>query len=679
MKQNNKIMSLVIISIMLMSLISTYAFAQTSYSTVIINSNGWSVSKDSTDNYYLTFVNTEGIQYNSVNFIASGKVVLLNYVDPTSDSDFRIQKGNMFVLTSALQFTHVVRYDSIDPTNRVLTFTDLGTGTRQVTYDEQGQGQMIVAGVTHRFRVSSAPYYSLAIDLNGDNTWSGQQIKIVTSTHEIIDVDDLVNKIRNGVVQSQPMVNLTNTTQITSALSGNVIETVKCVFSGSSKEEKCLNNQDTGCSGIGTCLTTIQGKAGEQVTWKSTCGGYAYTTIDGQAEYAKFNCETLQPIVQQIIQTVNYTPQYTANSVVHILNEGAKQTYNIGNKQYEVEVLVISETSNNGAGSIKLKINGQITNELKNGDKQTLTDGTIIEIGSILIQENAVKFKLETEAIQTPIIQQTSVTQSQISYPSFFSGKIPLIVVGDTAPSSDVMAAVNIATSIGAKRIKAVSKLTSEIKDIMQEDAILVGNSCTNPLINSLVGDITGCSTMKKGVGVVELVYHPTGKASVIVAGSSPEMTYLATTVLAKYSELILENKIVYPLPGINQFSTGAPVNSIDVQPTNSVSVQPAPVQVIQQNQACNGCEVNNRCLSLGVRLIDDKVMLAYCDWDKTFKAQKQENQACQNNYECVSNSCAGGKCQNVEKRIQAVEKQLKEQQTILQKIMDFFKSIFGG
>lgn len=92
----------------------------------------------------------------------------------------------------------------------------------------------------------------------------------------------------------------------------------------------------------------------------------------------------------------------------------------------------------------------------------------------------------------------------------------------------------------------------------------------------------------------------------------------------------------------------------------------------------CVGCEINQQCLQFGIRYVADNATPSYCDFDKTSKIQKQNNEACQNNYECVSNSCSDGKCTSVEERIQAVEKELKEQRTILQKILDFFKRLFG-
>jgi hypothetical protein len=87
----------------------------------------------------------------------------------------------------------------------------------------------------------------------------------------------------------------------------NVTEQVKCVFSNTAQNQECysekggctavvpryVNCNGSNCSTTAstiTCIASVNGKKGEQVTWKSTCGGYAYTTMDGQNDYAQFKC-----------------------------------------------------------------------------------------------------------------------------------------------------------------------------------------------------------------------------------------------------------------------------------------------------------------------------------------------------------------------------------------------------
>jgi hypothetical protein len=84
-------------------------------------------------------------------------------------------------------------------------------------------------------------------------------------------------------------------------------------------------------------------------------------------------------------------------AVAGILGENDKETYVVDGKEYEVEVLVISETSNAGEGSVKFRINGEITSELRDGETDVLADGTQIGIRDILatgkdIQKSIVQF-----------------------------------------------------------------------------------------------------------------------------------------------------------------------------------------------------------------------------------------------------------------------------------------------
>ena len=91
-----------------------------------------------------------------------------------------------------------------------------------------------------------------------------------------------------------------------------VKEQVKCVFYNSNQLQKC-NSPKGSCSGIETCIVDITGQVGEKITWKSSCGGYAYTTIDGNAEHANFKCAEattevpsvyVQPIVKEQVKCV---------------------------------------------------------------------------------------------------------------------------------------------------------------------------------------------------------------------------------------------------------------------------------------------------------------------------------------------------------------------------------------
>ncbi|MBI5355070.1 MAG: hypothetical protein HZB68_01300 [Candidatus Aenigmarchaeota archaeon] len=92
-------------------------------------------------------------------------------------------------------------------------------------------------------------------------------------------------------------------------------EEVKCVFSGSDAVQKCYEvSGGFSCSGSGTCVMAVSGPRGSQLTWKSSCGGYAYTTMDGQNDYAEFKCasDQTETIKKPCIQVI--TPATDGNN-----------------------------------------------------------------------------------------------------------------------------------------------------------------------------------------------------------------------------------------------------------------------------------------------------------------------------------------------------------------------------
>jgi len=89
-----------------------------------------------------------------------------------------------------------------------------------------------------------------------------------------------------------------------------VKEQVKCIFDDSKTIQKCyVANLNSGCSGVESCAADVYGVKGSKLIWKSSCGGYAYTVIDGINEYAKFGCapsEIVQP-TEDVIPIGNIT------------------------------------------------------------------------------------------------------------------------------------------------------------------------------------------------------------------------------------------------------------------------------------------------------------------------------------------------------------------------------------
>ena len=84
----------------------------------------------------------------------------------------------------------------------------------------------------------------------------------------------------------------------------------------------------------------------------------------------------------------------------------------------------------------------------------------------------------------------------------------------------------------------------------------------------------------------------------------------------------------------------------------------------------CNGCESNGKCLPFGTRKIVDEVD-SYCDLEGRWAGQSSLSASCQNDYECQTNECSNGKCEDLAKK-------LEETENTLNKLLDFVKKFFG-
>lgn len=87
----------------------------------------------------------------------------------------------------------------------------------------------------------------------------------------------------------------------------SISEKITCIFKGSKSENECYiadANSDTTsnnwCKGTESCSFEHKGEEGEQLTWKSSCGGYQYTLQDGLEETIVFDCSIGENISNQV-------------------------------------------------------------------------------------------------------------------------------------------------------------------------------------------------------------------------------------------------------------------------------------------------------------------------------------------------------------------------------------------
>ncbi len=92
--------------------------------------------------------------------------------------------------------------------------------------------------------------------------------------------------------------------------------------------------------------------------------------------------------------------------------------------------------------------------------------------------------------------------------------------------------------------------------------------------------------------------------------------------------------------------------------------------KIERQEDVCEGCRKDGACLGIGLRLIQDDTP-SFCDIDGGLAPQKELDAACQNDYECKSNTCQSGACVDL-------QAQLAAQTSMLERILKWLEALFG-
>lgn len=176
------------------------------------------------DEYDLQFTNQEGIFYDIPLLSAESTNFALKYGDDDDDLWFCesantsaswVTDDDFFILSNCDNstddntcFTHVLRYDSIDPTNNNVVFTDLGVGTREVTFDNTSRlAELVVGGITYNVFVDEPVPHNLSIDLRGNGNVDGQCAEIGLQGEGLLTLGN--NNTLEGNLQG-PKANISN-------------------------------------------------------------------------------------------------------------------------------------------------------------------------------------------------------------------------------------------------------------------------------------------------------------------------------------------------------------------------------------------------------------------------------------------------------------------------------------
>lgn len=138
--------------------------------------------------------------------------------------------------------------------------------------------------LAQKFEVDSIPTVVLLKNEGGFTKFSGKT-----------DYLTLVNWIKSSLSTTEKPISILK-------------EQVKCVFSNSNTSQNCYTSDGRfGCGGdkvtseepFTNCRVDVSGEKGATITWKSSCGGYISTTIDGINENADFQCISQEQITEE--------------------------------------------------------------------------------------------------------------------------------------------------------------------------------------------------------------------------------------------------------------------------------------------------------------------------------------------------------------------------------------------
>ncbi|MBI2176389.1 hypothetical protein HYU40_03535 [Candidatus Woesearchaeota archaeon] len=167
-----------------------------------------------------------------------------------------------------------------------------------------------------------------------------------------------------------------------------------------------------------------------------------------------------------------------------------------------------------------------------------------------------IKEEVDTPPVnEVPEGSQDSGSFDLAKYPYFGTDKNIdfTIIVGDSAPQSDIMGSIDIATSLQfASRLKDFTgtvnletKLSGEISDLSAYNSIVIGNPCVNPTSAKLLGNPTNCTEgFEEGKATIKVLQQPSGKATILVAGYGGMETRMAAKALAGYAKWQSEGKL---------------------------------------------------------------------------------------------------------------------------------------
>ncbi len=430
-----------------------------------------------------------------------------------------------------------------------------------------------------------------------------------------------------------------------------VKEEVKCVFSNSGSTQTCYTTDNKyKCSGVDTCVVSVSGTKGMQLTWKSTCGGYAYTTIDGNNEYAEFACQQSKP---------------TCTACV-----GGTPTGEVD--QYNCPIYVCPTTK----CPVDCICDSQ-GNVISCTTTQPVCGNKICESGEAdycppCSKEEGIACSCSMGTCPSDCATQKSEYSCEETdkYGDYYTKGITYWVVdGKTNQQEDYCADSNTLSEGFCISTKDESQKSYQRTTYFCEYGCKDGACIQTPAANTCTDSEKGVNYYEKGYVTMtypkeifydkcavdevspekadyylNLLYEAYCYDSKQYAYADYQCPYGCSEGACKKMELKPTEK---PIEIPKKERKGEPPESDKEAPKSS-----------EKDYVCNGCELDDKCYPFGYRK-DNK----FCSDNYEFTGQIKEEEKCDNNFECSSNLCIDSKCVS---------------SGLIQKILSWFKGFFS-
>lgn len=412
-------------------------------------------------------------------------------------------------------------------------------------------------------------------------------------------------------------------------------EEVKCIFKNTKTEQKCYRSEYDWmyCSSYqGSCIVTnLEGYDGEKITWKSSCGGYAYTILDSNNEQIEFDCSGA-----------------TGNFCQSTLCEDGSQTQcYVDGKGYCVcsscPVIIIKPVCGNGVCESG---EGDFCNiqatacEAGRECKAYATCKTVCpedckETSGIYAKLNE-KFKLQ---INQPV-KITDYKSMKINFRDLLTPKC------EATTTNSIEVKEKLTGMAVAEEIPSSGGGGAGISIIKCPD--------TGPMAQL---EIMNPEEMGKKILTLKL-YESKNIYDVSVG-------FLEYDYASRTGVFIVNNKLVTCPKNCKCDSEGYALECKSEEKCEKGKMLcpdgkcEDKCEGILVEKCDYGCLYNTQCLPIGVRVKD-----LYCGADGTLTNQLKADENCDNSFECSSNVCVSGKCIS---------------SGLMNKILEWFKRLFGG